>query len=158
MKLKCRAIEVMAFSNSVAYLGRTLCMHKQHDTEVSARLAKAWKKFFALKADLCGKHASLRTRLKLFEATVTPTLLYGSGSWTMTVERERLLKTTQRRMLRWMLGSFWKPPAEESSESSDSVNESEEPPDSEGEASDKLLEETWLDWMHRCTHNAEEHL
>ena len=57
-----------------------------------------------------------------------------------------------------MPGPFWKPPTEGPPESSNSDSESEELAESEGEASDKLLEETWLEWMHQCTHNAEEHL
>ena len=44
-------------------------------------------------------------RLKLFGATVTPTILYGSGAWVMTGERRRQLRTTQRKMLR-MIGNF----------------------------------------------------
>ena len=56
------------------------------------------------KTELCGRHVRLRVRLKLFNAVVTPTFLYGSGTWTMTAERERRIRTTQRRMLRWMPG------------------------------------------------------
>ena len=39
-----------------------------------------------------------------FHAVVTPTVLYGSGSWAMTGEREALLRTTQLKMLRKVLG------------------------------------------------------
>ena len=41
---------------------------------------------------------SLRDRLKLFDATVTPQLLCVSGTWTMTEEMKKELQTTQRRM------------------------------------------------------------
>ena len=35
---------------------------------------------------------------------MTPTVLFGSCAWTLTVDLERKLRTTQRRMLRWMIG------------------------------------------------------
>jgi hypothetical protein len=42
-KLKCGEIEILPFSGSVAYLGRTLSCDDQHDTEIAARVGKAWK-------------------------------------------------------------------------------------------------------------------
>jgi hypothetical protein len=57
-----------------------------------------------LKSELCCKRYSLRSRLKLFDAVITPTILYACGSWTMTSSREMLLLTTQRKMLRKILG------------------------------------------------------
>ena len=153
-----------------SYLGRELCFEDAHDVEIASRINEAWKKFFVLKPDLCGKHVSLRCRLKLFNATVTPTLLYGSGSWTMTAERERILRSTQRRMLRWMLGSFWKRPADEgsqveqASDSSDSSCSSSEFPEpaeedpSEDREEEKLEQETWVEWIRRCTRVVEEQL
>ena len=39
-------------------------------------------------------------RLKLFDATVTPTLLFGSGTWSLTQRMRDMLKTQQRKMLR----------------------------------------------------------
>ena len=53
----------------------------------------------AHKRELCGSHYSLRDRLRLFGATITSSVLYGSSTWAMTAERERKLRTTQRKML-----------------------------------------------------------
>ena len=36
---------------------------------------------------------------------ITSTVLYGSAAWTITAERAQLLKVTQRRMLRKILGA-----------------------------------------------------
>jgi hypothetical protein len=164
LKYEGGVVDVLPFSWSTAYLGRQLFFEDAHDVEITSRINKAWKKFFALKPDLCGKHVSLRCRLKLFNATVTPTLLYGSGSWTMTADRERLLRTTQRRMLRWMLGSFWKPPDEEGSQVEEECDsDSEFPEPAEEDATDdceeaKLEQETWVQWIQRCTRIAEDQL
>ena len=101
------------------------------------------------------------------DAIVTRTLLYGSGCWTMTADRERLLGSTQRRMLRWMLGSFWRRPAEDrqaetdSSSNSNSTSGSDfpEPEGVEDENDENTSEEeTWVDWIKRTTHIAEAHL
>ena len=62
-------------------------------------MARAWKKFYANKRQLCDKQYRLGYRLKLFDAVVTSTALYGSGCWTMTTAREAKLRSTQRRML-----------------------------------------------------------
>ena len=42
---------------------------------------------------------SLRLK-KLFDAVITPTMLYGAGTWAMTKGREAQLRTVQRKMLR----------------------------------------------------------
>eukprot|EP00973_Karenia_brevis_P079174 10985334-Karenia_brevis.AAC.1 len=101
------SVDILQGEAYTDYLGKRLCLTSVHDAEIHARIDKAWKKFFSLKRELCGKHVSLKSRIRLFNCTVTPTLLYGSGSWTMTSERERLLRTSQRRMLRWMLEGFF---------------------------------------------------
>ena len=41
--------------------------------------------------------------VKLFEAVVTPCVLYVCGTWTMTAACEQVLRTTRRKMLRWMV-------------------------------------------------------
>ena len=54
----------------------------------------------------------MKDRLRLFDGTVTPTVLYGCSSWTLTVELENRLRRTQRQMLRMIIN----PPRRRSSE------------------------------------------
>ena len=56
------------------------------------------------KQELTGKHYSLNSRLKLFNAVIMPTVLYGSKCWTFSKQLESILRTTQRKMLRMILG------------------------------------------------------
>ena len=94
-------VEVVPLDGSTAYLGREVTLGGDfHDRELDNRITKAWGKFMSLKKELCGRHYSLDDRMRLFDAVVTPTILYGSGSWTMTQSREERLRTTQRKMLR----------------------------------------------------------
>ena len=57
---------------------------------------------------VCGRlgrsKAFSKLRLKLFQSVVTPTVLYGSGSWVMTMARQTKLKSAQFKMLRCILG------------------------------------------------------
>lgn len=52
-----KAIEILQSTGHTEYLGRKLCLGSLHDTEVDARLDKAWKKLFSMKSELCGRHA-----------------------------------------------------------------------------------------------------
>ena len=152
-------VEVLGGNGSLTYLGRRLHPDRLHDSEIEARLERGWAKFFSQKKELCCKHAALRSRLKLFHATVSPTVLYGSGSWTMSADRERLLRTTQRRMLRILLGSFRRPDSASCSTLSD-AGESEEKEETQQDGEDDYMEigETWVEWMQRTTHILEAHM
>ena len=47
--------------------------------------------------------------MRLFNAVIMPTMLYGIHSWAMTTERRQRVRATQRRMMRTILGRHWKP-------------------------------------------------
>lgn len=98
------------------------------------------------RSELCGKHI-IKDKFKLFNAVITPTVLYGSTAWTMNAERTKLIQTAQRRMLRWMLGGFWQGASRSdgggadvtmTSESEDDEASVDEPPwDDEDEVADQ---------------------
>ena len=76
----------------------------------------------------CNRRLDLQSRIKLFEAVVTPTVLYGCAAWTLTSVQERRLTTTRRRMLRWIAG-----------------------------LRRHGLEEDWVDFVKRATHSSEQY-
>jgi hypothetical protein len=49
-----------------------------------------------------------KDRLRLFDAIVTPILLYGCGAWALTRQQESTVKSLQRKMLRYVLRIFRK--------------------------------------------------
>ena len=150
-------IEVLPVDGATKYLGRLLSISNIHDKELEHRIELGWKRFFANKAELCGKHIRWTTRLKLFNAVITPTVLYGSGSWTMTAARERALRMTQRRMLRWMFGArYWHTPVQSDEGSCTDSEDYPEPENMDEEEDD--LKETWVEWMKRTTGLLEEQL
>ena len=120
-------VQILGDGEGTKYLGRYMCLQTFHDQEVDNRIRKAWKKFWSLKAELCCKDVPLTERVKLFEATVTATALYGSGSWTMTAERRRRLRTAERRMLRHMTNLKRKLRRTDENEEEESEEQSREP-------------------------------
>lgn len=81
-------IDVLEPSASTKYFGRALAFHDYHDREINNRIAAAWAKFVTYQRELCDRKISHQKLLKLFKSVITPTVLYCSGCWTMTVGRE----------------------------------------------------------------------
>ena len=71
--------------------------------------------------ELCNPGFALKDRIRLFDAIITPTVLYGSCSWSMRKDRERKLIVAQRRMLRRLC------------------------------CVQRRAQEDWVDWMKRAT-------
>jgi len=88
------------------YLGWKFCSADVYQTELDNRLAAAWASFMKFKSELCNKKCPLRSRVRLFDAVVSPCVLYASSCWTLTAAMTQQLQTTRRRMMRWMLGSY----------------------------------------------------
>jgi hypothetical protein len=51
---------------------------------------------------MCSKHYKTQDRARLFNAVVTPTVLYGSAAWGLTRAMEDKLRVTWRKMLRYV--------------------------------------------------------
>ena len=150
-----------------------MCFEEAEDREVEHRIGRGWAKFAVYKGELCDRRYSLLHRLKLFDAVISPTVLYGAGTWTMTVAREKRLRAAQRLMLGKMLKIGRKAKRagggnerersgaddeeEDGGSSSTSTTESSDggehgADDEEGEAGgeeEKKEEETWVEWMIR---------
>ena len=147
-KLEGEEIHTLRPEESTMYLGRLLNIYdtaEMHDVELNNRIAAGWRKFWAQRHELTSSSFSLKSRLKLFDSTISPCVLYGSGCWTLTADRIRKLQTNQRRMLRMIVNTrrLTSTPALESASS-----------DSSSTASSFQLE-PWIDFMQRATHIAE---
>ena len=127
-------VEILEPSDSVKYLGRNLSFKDSTEVEVENRIKCTWKKFGVWKDELTCKNYPLADRLRLFDNTVTPTVLYGSCTWTMTTPLTKRLQTTQRRMLRLILGQGRRRHLADSG----------------------FTLETWVEWIQRVTRRAEE--
>ena len=102
---KCGSIvvEVLPDGEQTSYLGRVINLRDLHDSEVHNRIAKAWAKFGVFRGELLDPAIPMHLRIKLFDAVVTPTILYGSEVWSMTLRRQQKLRAAQRRMMRQII-------------------------------------------------------
>ena len=64
-----------------------------------------WGTFNKLRDELTSNRYPLHSRLRLFNGTVTPTVMYGCTSWTLTKDMLLALRRTQRRMLRLIVNT-----------------------------------------------------
>ena len=102
-------------------------LHSRTSAELRARIGAAWAKFHSLWPLLGKRDGNLSQKLRVFDASVTQTVLWCSESWLLTVKEKRLLVTTQNRMLRRIAGPGRRP------------------------------EEPWVDWIRRSTRAARKH-
>ena len=98
-------ISILKFHEHTKYLGRKFTFDSYHSAELGNRISAGWRKFGLLRHELTSKHYPLRSRLKLFDSVVTPTVLYGSSAWTLTKDMHMTLRRAQRRMLRLIIGT-----------------------------------------------------
>ena len=121
-------------------------------------------KFMEHKQEFTGAHYSFNSRLKLFDAVITPTVLYGSECWTTTKHLEDVLQTTQRKMLRMILRrgrrrlETQNQDDETSGEDVQSNVAEEETPETQATVDDQEELEPFIDWIRRVTHEAESRL
>ena len=90
----------------------------------------------------------MKKRLKLFDATVTATALYGSEAWTLKDDQQRRLRTTHRKKLRAILGAKRKVINDNGS------SDESDPEGGENEDNETSLE-PWPDFLRRTTQQAE---
>jgi len=85
-------------------LGTRFTLEGGTSREVQKRIGIAWGKFHQIWHLLRHRSASLRQRLRLFNAVVGRSLLWGAESWTLTMAEKRKIRGMQRSMLRRFAG------------------------------------------------------
>ena len=86
-------IEILTRNESVKYPGQKISFHHQ-ETKIKNRSRPAWATFRKYRQELTSKNYMLKHRLRLFDATVSPTLCYAAGTWTPSKEHERMIQST----------------------------------------------------------------
>ena len=85
------------------YMGQRNTFMDQGSIEIQHRIRRAWAAFAKHGQELTSRSYLLRHRFRFSESVVTPSMMYGVGTWATTKEHERLIRTTQRRMLRLII-------------------------------------------------------
>ncbi len=141
-------VQVLSPTESTMHLGRALNLRSTHDAEINHRIRRGWAKFGMFEKELTDKHYSFLHRVRLFNAVVTPSVLYCCCSWVMTASREQRLRGAQRKMLRTMLGKGRVIFGEADDISTQTATT--------GSSQEAETLEPWADWIQRVTHEAEE--
>ena len=97
------SIEILTRNESVKYLGQRISFYQQETIEIKSRIRAAWATFHKYRQELTSKNNMLKHRLRLFDATVSPTICYAAGTWAPNKDHERLIQSTQREMLRLII-------------------------------------------------------
>ena len=93
-------LEILPPEEKVKYSGQMITF-EQHDTpEMQHRIRCAWSAFAKHRQEVTSKSYPFRQRMKQFESVVTPSMMYGAGTWTTTKELERQIRSTQLKMIR----------------------------------------------------------
>ena len=96
-------VEKLTRGESVRYLGHRITFLQQETTEIRNRIRAAWATFHKYRQELTSKNHTLKHRLRLFDAAITPTMCYAAGTWAPNKEHERMIQSTQRKMLRLII-------------------------------------------------------
>ena len=97
------SIEILTRNESVKYLGQKISFYQQETTEIKRRIRAVWATFHKYRQELSSKNYMLKHRLRLFDATVSPTICHAAGTWAPNKEHERMIQSTQRKMLRLII-------------------------------------------------------
>ena len=92
---------------SFCYLGDVLDCEAGVERSVRQRVAAAWKQWRDLSGLLMNRGIPLRTRGSVYEAYIRSVLLYGSETWALTGRLLGILRSCDRRMMRYMAGVRW---------------------------------------------------
>ena len=96
-------IEKMTRKESVKYLGQKISLYQQETTEIKSRIRAVWATFHKYRQELASQNYMLKHGLRLFDAAVSPTVCYAAGTWAPNKELERMIHSTQRKMLRLII-------------------------------------------------------
>ena len=75
---------------------------------VKQRVKAAWAKWRAVTGVICDRKIPRKLKCKIYKTVVRPVLLYGGECWAVKKKEEDLLRRTEMRMLRWILGVLLK--------------------------------------------------
>ena len=96
-------VEILSACESAKYLGQIITFQQQETAEISNRIRAARASFYRYKQELTSKSYFLQHKRLLFNAVITPTLSYASGTWTLSRKHERMMRSIQRTMLRFII-------------------------------------------------------
>ena len=99
-------VEILHGNFTHRFLGRHLpgILENRGDVEVNHRIQVAWMKYGQFPRIFSNRKISVKLRLKLFDAIVSPTLLFGLSILPICQSHLEKIDVAQNKMLRKMIG------------------------------------------------------
>jgi hypothetical protein len=86
------------------YLETTLTNQSNNRDEIKCRLNSGNACYYSIQNLLSFRLISKKLKLKIYKTVVLPLLLYGCGTWSLTLREERRLRVFENRVLRRVFG------------------------------------------------------
>ena len=86
------------------YLGSIIDRAGGCYSDVQKRINNGWGKWKSLTGVMCDKKMPDRLKGKVYKTVIRPVMMYGSETWTLRKEEERMLAAAEMKMLRWSTG------------------------------------------------------
>ena len=86
------------------YLGVTVSKEGGFEQAVRARITAAWNKWRECSGVIYDRKIPRKLKVKIYTTVIRPVLLYGAEVWTTRKKEEKLMETTEMRMLRRIKG------------------------------------------------------
>ena len=78
-------------------LCKKIAFQQQETAEIKNRIRAAWASFNRYKEELTSKSFFVQHRLRQFDVVITSTQNYASGTWTLSKEHERMIRSKRKR-------------------------------------------------------------
>ena len=91
-------------TDTFCYLGSTINKHGNATDDIRTRIGKANTAFGKIEKIMRSKQLNLKTKLKIYNATTIPVLLYGSETWQLYSTDAKKRNAFHRNCLRKILG------------------------------------------------------
>ena len=99
---------MLGVTDTFTYLGSKISSNLTLDAELNTRIGKAASAMSKLSKRVWeNRKLTINTKMKVYQACVLSTLLYGSEAWTLYARQERRLNTFHMRCIRRLLGITW---------------------------------------------------
>ena len=89
------------------YLGSTITDNNLMDKEITERVGIGNRCAFALNKVMTSRNISRRTKLRIYNIIIRPTVLYGCETWTLTKARIKKLEVFENGILRRIFGPIY---------------------------------------------------
>ena len=97
-------LRLVAIPLNFEYLGTTLNNQNKIDEEISRRIMKGNKAYFANVKLIKSKLISRQTKMKIYKTLIRPVLTYGAETWTLTSINSNRLRVFERKVIRRIYG------------------------------------------------------